>query len=80
MKHPRSPKPEKVQAGKVYLYLDGKPYRVGLLNTCRARLDPVFRKRRTITDRLHMKTVDILSTPPSLNVSPSSILAPVITR
>jgi hypothetical protein len=24
----------------VYLYHDGKAYRVGLLNACRARLDP----------------------------------------
>ena len=30
MKHPRSPKPAKLQLGKVYLYWDGKPYRYPL--------------------------------------------------
>ena len=80
MKHPRSPKPEKVQYGKVYLYWDGKPYRVGLLNECRARLDPLFRKPRTITDHLHMKTVTIRATPPSISIAPNSELIPLIIR
>ena len=74
--HPTQPEP--VKLGAVYLY-DGKAYRVGLLNACRARLDPVFRERRTITDRLRDKTVSILTTPPSLNISPASILPPVST-
>jgi exopolysaccharide biosynthesis predicted pyruvyltransferase EpsI len=80
MKHPRSPKAEPVKLGKVYLYPDGKAYRVGLLNACRARLDPLYRKKRIITDRLRGKTVSILTTPPSLNISPTSVLTPVITR
>ena len=80
MKHPRSPKAEPVKLGKVYLYPDGKAYRVGLLNACRARLDPLYRKKRIITDRLRGKTVSILTTPPSLNISPTTVLIPVITR
>ena len=80
MKHPRSPKTEPVKLGKVYLYPDGKAYRVGLLNACRARLDPLFRKKRIITDRLRGKTVSILTTPPSLNISPTTLLTPVINR
>ena len=71
--------PEPVKLGAVYIY-DGKAYRVGLLNACRARLDPVFRLERTITDRLRDKTVSILTTPPSLNISPASVLPPVINR
>ncbi|HMP76573.1 MAG TPA: hypothetical protein PKE12_09775 [Kiritimatiellia bacterium] len=80
MKHPRTPKAEPVKLGKVYLYFDGKAYRVGLLNECRARLDPVFRKKRIITDRLHGKTVSILATPPSVSIARTAILAPVTTR
>ncbi len=80
MKHPHSPKAEPVKLGKVYLYPDGKAYRVGLLNACRARLDPLYRKKRIITDRLRGTTVSILTTPPSLNISPTSVLTPVITR
>ena len=80
MKHPRSPKPEKVQYGKVYLYWDGKPYRIGVLNFSRARLDPLFRKPRTITDHLHMKTVTIRATPPSISIAPNSELIPLIIR
>ena len=76
MKHHYSHQAEPVKLGAVYNY-DGKAYRVGLLNECRARLDPVFRTQRTITDRLHDKTVSILTTPPSLNISPASILPPV---
>jgi hypothetical protein len=49
MKHTAQPEP--VQHGRVYLY-EGHAYRVGLLNECRARLDPVFRVQRTITNRL----------------------------
>ena len=77
MKHTAQPEP--VQQGRVYLY-EGHAYRVGLINACRARLDPVFRKKRIITDRLRDKTVSILTTPPSLNISPASILPPVTTR
>ena len=77
MKHTTQPEP--VKLGQAYLY-DGKAYRVGLINACRARLDPVFRKKRIITDRLRDKTVSILTTPPSLNISPASILPPVTTR
>ena len=77
MKHTAMAEP--VKLGAVYLY-DGKAYRVGLLNACRARLDPVFRTKRVITDRLRDKTVSILTTPPSLNISPASILPPVTTR
>ena len=77
MKHRTQPEP--VKLGAVYLY-EGRAYRVGLLNACRARLDPVFRKKRIITDRLRDKTVSILTTPPSLNISPASILPPVTTR
>lgn len=76
----RTPKPEALQQGKVYLYHDGKPYRVGLLNECRARLDPMFRKRRVITDRLHDKTVTIHSTPASISISANAKLWPVIVR
>lgn len=76
MKHTTQPEP--VKLGAVYIY-DGKAYRVGLLNACRARLDPVFRLERTITDRLRDKTVSILTTPPSLNISPTSVLPPVTT-
>jgi hypothetical protein len=71
---------EPVQLGRVYLYFDGKPYRVGMLNDCRARLDPLFRKTRTIIDHLHMRTVTIRTTPRSLNVSPASVLPRVIVR
>ena len=68
--------PEPLQLARAYDYY-GKPYRVGLLNACRARLDPLYRKKRIITDRLRGKTVSILTTPPSLNISPASILPPV---
>ncbi len=47
MKHPRTPKPERIQQGRAYLYY-GRPYRVGMLNDCRARLDPLFRRRKKI--------------------------------
>ena len=58
----KKPTVERVQLGKAYHYCDGKAYRVGLLNECRARLDPLFRKRRTITSRLHGVTVTIHAT------------------
>ena len=77
MKHPRSPKAEPVKLGKVYLYPDGKAYRVGLLNACRARLDPLYRKKRIITDRLRGKSVSILTTPPSVSISPAAELIPL---
>ena len=76
----RTPPRETLQHGKAYLYFDGKPYRVGLLNECRARLDPLFRKRRVITDRLHDKTVTIHSTPASISISPACKLWPVLVR
>lgn len=76
----KNPEPEPVKLGKVYLYLDGKPYRVGLLNECRARLDPQFRTLRPITDRLHNTTVYIQTTPPSLNIAPRCVLTPIPSR
>ena len=76
----KTPKREKLVQGRVYLGFDGKPYRVGLLNECRARLDPMFRKRRVITDRLHDKTVTIHSTPASISISANAKLPPVIVR
>ena len=65
---------EIIQQGRVYLAHDGRAYRVGIKNDCRARLDPLFTKRRVITDRLHDKTVTIHAKPPSLNISPNTML------
>jgi len=76
----RAPVRETLQVGKVYIYFDGKPYRVGLLNDCRARLDPLLRTKRVITDRLHDKTVTIRSTPASVSISPACQLPRVIVR
>ena len=80
MKHPRNPPAEPVKEGRVYLYLDGKPYRAGLVNACRCRLDPVFRKRREIVSRLHDTRRTIYAQPPSLNIAPNVRLVPVIVR
>ena len=73
MKHPTQPEP--VKLGAVYLY-EGRAYRVGLLNACRARLDPVFKISRTITNRLTDKAAVIHATPPSVSISPASELPP----
>ena len=51
--------------------------RVGLLNDCRARLDPVFRVQRTITNRLTAQVAVIHATPPSVSISPAAELIPV---
>ena len=74
MKHTTQPEP--VKLGQAYLY-DGKAYRVGLLNDCRARLDPVFRVQRTITNRLTAQVAVIHATPPSVSISPAAELIPV---
>jgi hypothetical protein len=54
-----------------------RAYRVGLLNDCRARLDPVFRVQRTITNRLTAQVAVIHATPPSVSISPAAELIPV---
>ena len=72
----RLPKPEPLKEGAAYIYSDGKLYRVGLLNACRARLDPLWRKRRTIISRLHDTRAEILSTPPSISISTAASLIP----
>ena len=72
----RLPKPVPMKEGEAYLFSNGKLYRVGLLNACRARLDPLWRKRRVIVDRLHETRVEILSTPPSVNISAGTCLIP----
>ena len=72
----RLPKPQPLKEGEAYLFSDGRLYRVGLLNQCRARLDPLWRKRRVIVDRLHEKRVEILSTPQSVNISATTCLIP----
>lgn len=59
--------------GKVYDYY-GKPYRAGMVNDCRARMDPAFTEERTITDRLHDKTHKVRYSPGSINISPLSNL------
>ena len=69
--------PEPIRLGKNYL-LNGKPYRVGLLNFCRARLDPCFRVRREIVSRLHDIRRTIYATPPSVNISTNSTLLPIL--
>ena len=69
--------PEPIRLGKNYL-LNGKPYRVGLLNLCRARLDPCFRVRREIVSRLHDIRRTIYATPPSQNICISVTLPPIL--
>ena len=69
--------PEPIRLGKNYL-LNGKPYRVGLLNLCRARLDPCFRVRREIVSRLHDIHRTIYAAPPSVNVSANTALCPIL--
>jgi hypothetical protein len=76
----RTPKPETPKEGRVYLFLDGKPYRAGLVNACRCRLDPVFRKKREIVSRLHDTRRTIYAQPPSISISPTARLVPVIVR
>ena len=58
--------------GRSYL-LNGKPYRAGLVNHCRARLDPLFTVERTIRP-LAGRPVTIKAHPDSVNVSPASPL------
>ncbi len=72
----RLPKRQPLKEGEAYIYSDGKLYRVGLLNACRARLDPLWRKRRAIVSRLHDTRAEILSTPPSVNISAGALLIP----
>ena len=61
--------------GRSYM-LNGKPYRAGLVNHCRARLDPLFTVARTIRP-LAGRAVTIQTHPDSLNVSPNTILEEV---
>ncbi len=79
MKHPRTPKPERIQQGRAYLYY-GRPYRVGMLNDCRARLDPLFRRRKQIKSRLHDLERTIYAKAHSLNIAPNCELPPLVTR
>ena len=72
----RLPKRQPLKEGEAYIYNDGKLYRVGLLNACRARLDPLWRKRRVIVSRLHDTRAEVLSTPPSVSISASALLYP----
>ena len=69
--------PEPVRPGRVYRY-EGKPYAVGLRNECRARLDPLWKKRREIVSRLHDIRRTIYATPPSVNVSANTTLCPIL--
>ena len=69
--------PEIVRPGKVYRY-QGKPYAVGLRNDCRARLDPLWKKRREIVSRLHDIRRTISATPPSVNVAANATLCPIL--
>ncbi len=69
--------PETVRPGKVYRF-EGKPYAVGLKNECRARLDPLWKKRREIVSRLHDIRRTIYATPPSINVSAGTTLCPIL--
>ena len=72
----RLPKPQPLKEGEAYIFSDGKLYRVGLLNECRAMLVPLWRKRRVIVSRLHETRTEILTTPPSVNISPGTLLIP----
>ena len=65
-----------LKLGAEYIYSDGKLYRVGLLNASRARLDPLWRKRNAIVSRLHDIRREVLTTPPSVSISPGSLLYP----
>ena len=69
--------PETVRPGKVYRY-QGKPYAVGLRNDCRARLDPLWKKRREIVSRLHDIHRTIYAKPPSQNMCNSVTLPPIL--
>ena len=73
---PPEPETEPVRLGEAYRYR-GKPYRVGLLNACRCRLDPLFRTRRFIRDAWTMRTVEILTRPPSVSIGPTVELEPL---
>jgi len=69
--------PETVRPGQVYRY-QGKPYAVGLRNDCRARLDPLWKKRREIVSRLHDIRRTRYSPPPSVNLSANTALCPIL--
>ena len=73
---PPEPRKEPVQIGRAYRY-NGKPYLCGMLNPCRCRLDPLFRTRRFIRDAWTMRTVEILTRPPSVSIAPSAELEPL---
>ena len=65
-----------LRLNEAYVFNDGKLYRVGLLNASRARLDPLWRKRHAIVSRLHDIRREVLTTPPSVSISPGSLLYP----
>ena len=73
----RTAQPAPLEIGRAYI-LDGKAYTVGLLNFSRARLDPLFRKRKVITSRLHDYSKTIFARPPSVNLSAGARLVPVL--
>ena len=68
---------QRLTQGRAYV-LNGKPYRAGLVNDCRARLDPLYREARTIRPAFG-EARTIQSTPESVNVSPTSQLEPLTT-
>lgn len=76
----RTPQPENPQQGKAYWYHDGKPYVAGLVNPCRVRLDPLFRKKREIISRLHDTRRTIYSRAPSISVAAGVKLFPAVVR
>jgi hypothetical protein len=76
----KAPKPETPRQGRPYFYLDGRAYMAGLVNASRCRLDPLFTQRREIVSRLHDIRHTIRVRPPSLNISPASMLVPIIIR
>ena len=76
----KTPKPEAPRQGRPHFYLDGRAYMAGLVNASRCRLDPLFTQRREIVSRLHDLRRTIRIRPPSLNISPSSMLVPIIIR
>ena len=71
-----TPNPQTLQPGRAYI-MNGRPYTVGLLNFSRARMDPLFRKRKEIISRLHDIRRTIYARPPSVSISPSAQLVPV---
>ena len=65
-----------VKLGRAYV-MNGRPYVVGLLNFSRARLDPLFRKRKEIVSRLHGYSKTIHTTPPSVSIAAGAVLETV---